>query len=995
MDRTADITGSVAVTAEDQTDPWLRQLMANTRNEEYVRLNYKTIVESLVVRLLAIDDQLVGHYRHYHQLLNQLMTTLDYNRRHPSPQRSLCFVDTVDRLLASAVFVTAADQLLITDALNGQNLLIKAVKCLLKDSLSDHYNNEAILRVLDRLVKSLDTCRECLAKTESNSHQGIVINHLILNTIRCLYILLNRFKFNVLSLDLNQFCGQLLGQLKCFSFYGIAGYDVSKVRQSALFPSPFAQFNDLMDNGSNERTGSVNKKNRHKKKTKNAIKSEDLDDDNDETITLHSESASAVKVMTSDSEFSSSDYESAVHDFDGQRIQRSAAIKIRLISYESLSTAVNLFDKRVIFGFWSAFIHLSTAVNLFDKRVIFGFWSAFIQSSTPGSLLWSIPREQSFRVRLSALNFLHKLLMTGNPYVTTLAADDSGTKAKPLSFTSLSQSLAHIVAEVHTGLNAILFAETNSAVLVQAFKCLSLLVTISPYKKLKNGLLVTLCDKSLPLMCHKDIQIQNSCLALAVKVFELDPFPDEMREWIVATDAGVKTMNKVLKFSCDSILSSQSILLCGESLRLLTTIMKQKPIVDSFLDRQEIHLSDQLLMNIALECLEMDVFVTNLVNQSLFCKFLFVLGTNLKRRDSPETQNQQKSWWVCVLKSRLVDLGLKCSDPSIPQSTQCVIIDFVSTISAQVFDLFDPKLKFHLISILISIVRNVDNTSTEDLNAQSAAIRCLGVYQLFPSMTEDINYLSDVATLAIEILDIFREGYHQKKLSHLLLYQTSWTLANFCDIVKKFYLRNSSEITVEFMVKLIECNVNCFDLHFANAMQSENIKTNFVRSLGSALYVVLIREQTCDHRRQTSLESDHRFRPLFTELIGKFVITLNASKNFKLQWNICIAFGYLLELDLFLQFCRSDTQLPRVSTGFGDNQTVDGCNYQLIDSILDTLVNVMQTTRNHKVQSYAVSAICAVNTSYLNDNQLIWLWTLIANFMVNHLSSVPVNIRDN
>jgi len=275
------------------------------------------------------------------------------------------------------------------------------------------------------------------------------------------------------------------------------------------------------------------------------------------------------------------------------------------------------------------------------------------------------------------------------------------------------------------------------------------------------------------------------------------------------------------------------------------------------------------------------------------------------------------------------------------------------------------------------------------LNSQSAAIRCLGVYQLFKSMTEDINYLFDVSMLSIEILESFRDLYYAKKLSHLLLYQSSWTLANFCDILKKFYLHNTNEITIEFMLRLIESNVNCFDLQFTNTMQSENIKTNFVRSSGSALYVILNRQQS-----RTSLETNTRFCKLFNELIHKLIHTLNGSKNFKLQWNICIAFSYLLELQLFLHLCECTTHLPQINTDLSGDRSIDS-DYQLIDCICDTLLNLMQTSRNHKVQSYAVSAICSVNSDHFNDKQLSSLWVLITNFMIQNLSLVPINIRDN
>ena len=714
--------------------------------------------------------------------------------------------------------------------------------------------------------------------------------------------------------------------------------------------------------GSNERKGSVNKKNRHKKnKNTSKLNNEDMDDDND-CIAVNTD-RSYVKVMTSDSEFSSSDYETA-HTIDDLRIQKSIATKVRLISYESLSCAL----------------------SLFDKKVVFGFWSSFFQSSTPGSLLWSLSREPSFRVRSSALNFLHRLLMTGNPYVMTLADESSVKSTKYMAFTPLSQSLAQMVAEIHNGMHSILFGETNNSVLILTFKCLSLLVTISPYKRLQKGLLNTLFEKSLYLLRHKDIQIQNSCLALAVKIFELEPFPEEMKTFI-ETKNGIKAVNKLLNHSCDQIMNKQSILLCGESLKLLTTILKQKVIIEYLLKCDEIDLSLELLTTVSIKCLENENFVTNLVIQSLVCKYLFSLGTNLKSKTTSETISGHRNWWLSVLNSKLIVSCLSRSDPSIPQSTQCVIIDFISTISPQIFESFDTKLRFHLISVLIAILRNNDSIG-EDLSCQSGAIRCLGVYQSFKSMTEDLNYLFDVSMLAIEILDNFSDTYYPKKSSHLLLYQSSWTLANFCDILKKSYSDNTSDISTDFLLKLIETIVKNFDIQFSNSMQNENIKTNFVRCSGSALYLVLIREerlQTIDLRP----DSGDKYYKMILDLIKRFLITLNTSKSFKLQWNICIAFSYLLESNLFIDLCKCDSVLPKIENIFTDSSN------QLIDSIFASLFNVMNNSRNHKVQSYAVFAISSPKSYSFGEQNLKSLWILISNFFIDNYRSVPINIRDN
>ncbi|XP_054163823.1 uncharacterized protein LOC128961595 [Oppia nitens] len=790
----------------------LRQLKTDMSDEEYTRLNYKTIISSITESLVSIDIQ--NNIQLYNDLLKQLMATIDYNRRHPSPQRSLCFINIVDKLLANNVWIKTETLPVVTEVLNTQNLLFKTIKIMLKDSTTaDNYSNEQLLEITDKLLKYLDKIRLIL-HMRFNDNEVIALNHLILNTIRCLYLLVTNFTYNIPSHDLNQFCGHVLGLLKCFVAYGVSGYDITKVKVSALFPSPFAQTTEFMDNRLHERKGSVNKKNRNKKnKNKNCVNNQDLDDDSDG---IAGNDSSYVRSMISDSEFSS-DYDS-IPVYDASRVQRSVANKIRHISYETLSSALNVFEKRIIFGFWSSFFQSPPPGS---------------DISIPGPILSIILRDHSPRAKTSALNFLYKLLLTGDPYVITLA--DFSRPSKQLSFTPLSQSLAKMIIEIHEDICKILNSEKNIPVLVQIIKCMSMLVTLTSHKKQGSALLIQLFNKSIFLLSHKDIQIQNSFLALAVKIFELDPFPDDMLRYLKDDNYVIQEINKMIEFSMDSILSMQSILLCGESLKLLATILKQKSLFGLLMNHKEFNLTYNQLLDLSIKSLKRDIFITNQVIQSLLCKFLVVLGNNIK---TINTMNDEiVNWWLKILKTDLIEKALIC-DKSIPHSSQGLIIDLISSINIEIFELFETNTKYHLISVLISIVKNT-NPEDEDLNCQSQAIRCLGVFQSFRSMTEDLNYLFDVSMLAIEIMDNFENNYHTKKLSHILLYQSSWTLANFCDILKKFYLNNYNEITSEFLFRIIECNLNCYDIQLSNAIQSENIKTNLVRSSGCSLYLIL------------------------------------------------------------------------------------------------------------------------------------------------------------
>lgn len=221
----------------DEINIWLLDLKSKLSNEEYIRLNYKTIIDSIIERVVEIDvqkcDQLL------HSVLEPLMKTLDYNRRHPSPQRSICFINFVE-ILSSKLSVSS-DQL-TTNVLNTENLLMKIIKLMLKDNKSEDYDNESVLKISDKLFKFLESIR-VLPELDPKSNTIIILNNLVLNTIRCIYLLINNFNYEIKTRDLNQFCGEMLGILKIYSFYGIPEYDIKQMRSSALFPSPFTQFN--------------------------------------------------------------------------------------------------------------------------------------------------------------------------------------------------------------------------------------------------------------------------------------------------------------------------------------------------------------------------------------------------------------------------------------------------------------------------------------------------------------------------------------------------------------------------------------------------------------------------------------------------------------------------------------------------------------------------------------------------------------------------------
>ena len=154
-----------------------------------------------------------------------------------------------------------------------------------KDSNYDHFNSELVINITEKFLLFLKSLKS-LFNSKLNNSLIISLSDLILNTIRCIYLLINNFKYNIISCDLNEFCGQLLGVLKLYCFYGIPGYDISKIRFTDIYPSPISQYVPIDSNKAEQkdRKSSLSRKTRHKPKNKSNpqfIKTQDIEDDND------------------------------------------------------------------------------------------------------------------------------------------------------------------------------------------------------------------------------------------------------------------------------------------------------------------------------------------------------------------------------------------------------------------------------------------------------------------------------------------------------------------------------------------------------------------------------------------------------------------------------------------------------------------------------------------------------------------------------------------
>ncbi|KAL1428362.1 hypothetical protein MTO96_002744 [Rhipicephalus appendiculatus] len=127
-------------------------------------------------------------------------------------------------------------------------------------------------------------------------------------------------------------------------------------------------------------------------------------------------------------------------------------------------------------------------------------------------------------VRVAALDLLTAFVTKYKPFLGL--ASYSGSKRT--AFTTLSETVAAILGEVHRCLHLAIIAENNSAQIIQLLKCLAAVVTGSPYHRLQPGLLSRVISDVAVFMDNKDTQVQVAALTVLGAVVNVTPWPKEV-----------------------------------------------------------------------------------------------------------------------------------------------------------------------------------------------------------------------------------------------------------------------------------------------------------------------------------------------------------------------------------------------------------------------------------------------------------------------------------
>lgn len=957
----------------------------------YMKEDISTIFCSLRNLAVGKDDRKISN------LLESLNSFFVINKAQQLSRLNLDFfanikyLDSLYRQVLAEESTTSNDATKL-DRLELQYLILGNVRLLLKHT--NNYSSNEFGETFEHLVDYLADIKvnlNALTITDSNRNIRILLEALALMLLKIIAFISVKCTFQLPEINRPNIAARFLGVIRCFSFYGLDDFEVN-LFPLTLYPSPVAQ------NVSKE-ADMANKK----RKSKGAAV--------DNNLELKDDQQDGQLFNTSSIAFSASEYSSSEMDDDTVKDiiakystqHRKIFARIRTLAYDCLQEALPIFEVRVVFGFWSFFFPDQFNLTRPDRP---GRHDQF-------SVLYTILHDPSNRVRTSALHFMYHFFDYGKMFVRILVSETTGssswtgaagahhqrhhrstkTTTTSKAFTPLSDSLTSMVKQLHLFFEHALPRETNAGLLIMLYKVLSLIVSITPYHRLAGDVLVPLFERNSFLLDHKVTQIRNLALLLYVKIFTQETIPTELRLWLTTSGNGRKIIEKVFKTCIEFTSNVDYVLLSIEAIKLLTSLIKHHQLMTELFNLAEVDIRLEQLTKLSIDIIDNEKAFGNRVLQNLASKFLYALGTYLKHssapgRDQAEVLEDQPKkfdfigdWFRAVFRSRLCflafedDAGMKM----IMKSTKVTLINVIALMPEEVFEAHQVDMKFQM-SLLSFLARtNVPEEDEEEVSTaarlvesdedaecyiyvQSAAIRCLTILLAYRCMTEDSNRLFDTLDICLEVLeDRGQRDRTQKKKAIFQLEHFLWGLANLVDIIKKNEL--TEEMQLDGLERLMLFLEQAFDVNQLG-YHTDYILVNLVRCTGLALFIYF--------RKKSNAVLD----ALALDLVEHLIELLKSKKHFKLQWNLCIAFSYVMPLEQFIALTNS--------TG---KRTPPGVT--VLMALYRSLFELFQVSANHKVQSYSIYTITTAYTLQHFDAEELWT-TMVDKFEHEfNLVSVP------
>ncbi|CAL1284894.1 unnamed protein product [Larinioides sclopetarius] len=715
-------------------------------------------------------------------------------------------------------------------------------------------------------VDLLDFCfKNCflILKDQLRSNMGdILVLKIFITSLKCL-----QYVFTSKNMKVGNF-GELLGTLKNLLFYGLPGQTFTQ--DTNLYPTlRYPETSQLQE--SQSESDSPYPKLRKQKKNKRRPKKTPQKKQTNDAPSMEEDGSSAVdasegiaNLSLSSSKFlsetkvrsSSSDSELSDADNHSSKI-KSLQASLRQNAYFVLQNIVKVSDRKLIFSYWSYFLP--------EHPVILGL-------VTSPNIFTTILKDPASQVRLGALTLLAEMLRGSKQFL--MHAD--GRNARHMSFTSLSSILATMISEIHRYLLLTLLSENSSLLLIQILKCYAVLSENVPYCKLNSDILLKFLKHVKTYLNHKDIQVRVACIAVFCSVLNSDQIPVDIDELMLSSNfdnvangnnsidhnsspsCAVHQSPWIIQLCKNNILNEEPLPIKIQSLQLLSSVIG-KYFQKSFCFFEAIE-------NIILFCLNNPDTSIQLHG----AKLLDIFGRSINIVTNAEMKKSLQPLVSALWQSVLMGSFIKCLTNDDVKTLQSVCCDCLSTLSSNDFKTLQPKQQIMYITVLLGLA------SDSNPNVRGAAIRCLGLFCLFPSLNQDATFLDDVSVILIKSVEDPNVNVR---------FKASWSLGNLSDalFVNKDLL--NKEISCKFFYSM---GMACVQF----SRDCDRVKANAVRALGNLLNY--IPEQFIGVKMMQEFIKDS-CEALKSALSSSFM---------KVCWNACYALGSMFKNTYLIEHCE-------------------------------------------------------------------------------------------
>ncbi|CAO1344760.1 unnamed protein product [Diamesa serratosioi] len=715
--------------------------------------------------------------------------------------------------------------------------------------------------------------------------------------------------------------GELLGITKCFVMFSLT--DVVYQQPLKVMSSQQTVF-EPVSSGPNKR---VNGKVMKAKKTKSGKGKKVENKSNAEAsniyrrpYTEHSEPSSVFPSVMQHYRTSDSDFSDNEHNRESVSLHKQS--KLRQSSLSLVAAIALTVEKRIIFGYWHSLFPFDDSIGTI-------------------SLLNSVLKDSSPRCKILALQAVILLLKNSKPF---LMQAENKEKIQS-SFTPFSVTLGNMICSMYDKLTQSLIKEGDLTVLTQILKCLSVFIQVTPFHRLKGGIVTGFIKYVRILICHKDPTIKVAALSamgnlisineITPEIYELVEIPkstiefsrkkidegilkiaarskefeDEEEEEVDEIEEIEENVNPVELSDKQSVNMSWLLEIVFENLMTVrgaarapfpaTAVKVESLQVLSAMTTNYLLLKDHLSLISKAICNALSDSVSDV--RMYASRTLDSIGNSINNYLSQDDVKQSDlemsiAFWMEILPS-VVEI-IQDTENQTPL-LRASLSDALANIGVHVFEKMDHQKHILLISMLTGCGYD------ENISVRASAIRALAVYVVFPSLREDLCYIENTTE---SILRIIRDP------NVLIRIKTSWALGNIVDalLMNKLLLLLLLNCNIVILMIIIRFRSNgsvgsinekvlkkILEASLEATADNDKVKVNCVRTIGN-LMALLRREHFED--KSWCVLFDKSINSLHSNLLQNGV-------NSKVKWNICYAMGVLMRNPVvFEEICEMKWQ---------------------------------------------------------------------------------------